>query len=247
MRHITRSLIAIAALASVPTLAAAQLLDPRPAPVGAPRASFGLNFAVGQPVDEFSNYVDQGFGGNAHFIWNLDRRGILGLRIDGGILNYGHETKRVPLSGTIGGRILVDVNTSNNIVDFSIGPQLSVPSGPIRPYIAGGVGGAYFVTSSSVEGVDDIDDRDLFNTTNLDDWTWSYSGAAGFLIPISLGRTSRSTFAIDFAARYHSNGRVQYLKEGGIIDNADGSITLLPIDSRADLVTYHLGVRIGIR
>ena len=37
-----------------------------------------------------------------------------------------------------------------------------------------------------------------------------------------------------------------YLTEGDIQDNPDGSITLFPVVSEANLVSYRLGVTIGI-
>jgi hypothetical protein len=40
---------------------------------------------------------------------------------------------------------------------------------------------------------------------------------------------------------------VKYLREGSIVDLPNGDIEINPIRSKADLVTYHLGVSIGGR
>ena len=41
-------------------------------------------------------------------------------------------------------------------------------------------------------------------------------------------------------------GSGEYLREGGIVDNPDGSITLNPIHSEANVVLIQIGVRAGI-
>lgn len=195
-----------------------------------------------QPVGEFSRFIDRGFGAGGHFVWNLDRSGALGVRVDGGFINYGRERQRVCLSTTVGCRIQVDLTTTNDIAYGSIGPQITLPHGPVQPYVNASVGFSYFSTSSSVEGVDDNDDE--FNTTNFDDLTFAWHAGAGLRIPVSM---ARMPVFIDVGARYNTNGSVEYLREGDIIDHPDGSITLTPQRSDADLVTYVLGVSIGIR
>jgi hypothetical protein len=40
---------------------------------------------------------------------------------------------------------------------------------------------------------------------------------------------------------------VRYLREGGIRDLPNGGVRLDVIQSRADLITYHVGVSIGAR
>ena len=61
-------------------------------------------------------------------------------------------------------------------------------------------------------------------------------------------RVSRGRVPIDLnlGARYHENGRVEYLTKGDIVDNPDGSVTMYPVLSEANLMSYHFGVSIGI-
>ena len=207
------------------------------------RAAVGASFSYGRPVGDFLRYVDQGLGFDAFFRWNADRQGVMSFKLDGGLQIYGHETFRVPLSGTIGGRVLVDLTTSNNIVWMGFGPQLTAPSGVIRPYASASVGFSYFFTESSVEGSNN-DDEPFASTTNYSDAAFRYGFGWGFLIPF---QTRSSEWAIDFGAIYHGNGQVRYLREGGIEDLPDGTIILHPIQSDANLLTYRLGFSIGIR
>lgn len=210
---------------------------------GEPRAMAGLNLAIAQPIGDFADYVANGVGVAGHGLFRLGGAGAFALRLDGGFVNYGRERTTVPLSTTIG-RVRVDVTTQNNIFWLGAGPQLMAPSGPVRPYLNGTAGFAYFATISGVE--DRETNERLIDDTNYDDLTFSYGGGAGVLIPVVRG--GRTLVAIDLGARYHDNGRnVRYLREGGIRDLPGGRIALDVIESRANLVTYHVGVSIGAR
>jgi hypothetical protein len=217
--------------------AAAQELEPLPV-----RAFAGGGLMVAQPVGEFSDFIGAGFGAGGHFLVKLDRRGILGFRADGGFIVYGHERQRVCLSTTVGCRIEVDLTTTNNIVFASIGPQLSVPAGAVQPYVNASMGFSYFATSSSISDTGIGDDED-FSTTNFDDGTFAWQAGTGLRIPLR----TRTPVLLDVGARYNTNGRVEYLRKGDIIDNPDGSITLTPQRSEANLVTWLIGVSVGIR
>ena len=223
------------------TRASAQILS-EPKPTGPVRASFDIGLAVAQPLGAFREYVEIGGGLEGSFIWNLTRDGAWGLRFDGGFLNYGRETKRTRFSNTVGDRIRVDINTTNNIGMLGVGPHLQVPHGAIRPYLHGTVGFSYFFTESSVEGVDD--QLDFARTTNFSDAAFTYGGGGGLLIPL---RVKSAPVSINVGARFLHNGETSYLREGSITDNPDGTITISPLKSEVELMVYHLGVNIGIR
>jgi outer membrane protein with beta-barrel domain len=232
---------AIGALMVVlPALAYAQ--DPVPEEENRPvRGAVGASFSYGRPVGDFLRYVDEGWGFDGFLRWNIEPQGVLSFKLDGGFLIYGNETKRVPLSTTVGARILVDLTTSNNIAWMGFGPQLTVPVGPFRPYGSASIGFSYFFTQSSVEGSDDS--FDFANTTNFSDVTFRYGFGWGVMIPFQNGKTE---WAIDLGAIYHGNGKVLYLREGGIQDLPGGSIVLHPIQSDANLLTYRLGFSVVI-
>ncbi len=212
---------------------------------GEPRFMGGVSFSVGQPTGTFNRYVDEGYGVGAHGLYRVDRAGVLALRLDGGFLNYGRESKRVPLSTTVGGRVMVDLTTANNIAWVGLGPQLMAPRGAVRPYLNGTAGISYFGTTSSVKGSRSANES-FAETTNYDDAQLSWGGGAGVLVPLRHG--ARTLVFLDLGARYHDNGRsVRYLREGGIRDLPNGDLQLDVIQSRADLITYHVGVSIGAR
>ncbi|HEX2091405.1 MAG TPA: hypothetical protein VHG28_03345 [Longimicrobiaceae bacterium] len=201
----------------------------------------GGSFNYARPQGEFRDFVDEGFGGAAHFLFAPGNQGLLGLRVDASVLNYGSETQRVMLSPTVGGRITVKLNTTNNIAFFGAGPQIGLPDGRLRPYLGGFVGVAYLYTESSLEGNDD--DYEFARTTNQDDATLSYGGRGGVYIPV---RGGASPISVDLGFTYQNNGEAEYLREGDIRDHPDGTISFTPSRSDTDLLNFHVGVSIGI-
>jgi hypothetical protein len=49
---------------------------------------------------------------------------------------------------------------------------------------------------------------------------------------------------MDVGAEYNRNGVADYLAEGDIVDNPDGSLTLYPSRTEANYVTMRLGLSI---
>ncbi len=242
MRPILPVLALIASLGLTPA-ATAQTLDLRPAPRPA-RVFLGANVLGVQPLGDFADLIgkDAAFGFGGHLIYRLDRNGMLGIRVDAGAIIYGSERQRVCFSPTVGCRVELDVETNNNLALFGIGPQLMVPNGRFRPYVAGTLGLAYYFTESKVEGT--RSNTPFASTTNFDDPAFAYTGSAGLYIPI---RRGPSPISIDLGVRYHHNGEASYLREGSIRDLPDGEIEFTTLTSDADIVMYQIGVSIGIR
>jgi hypothetical protein len=211
--------------------------DIPPAAIRIP-VSAGLNFTVAQPAGEFGDYIDQGFGLEANVSIPFDSRGILSARLEGGFTNYGNEKVRVPLSPTMGNLIMVDVTTSNNIFTFGLGPQLTFPEGPVRPYAVATIGGSYFATQSRVEGTDNI--NPFAETTNFDDFVFTMTGGGGVLIPLGWHQNTR--FMLDLGTSYHHNGPTRYLREGSLSDIQDGNPDLVAVESRASYFNFRVGL-----
>ncbi|MEP6691934.1 MAG: hypothetical protein ABJD07_12320 [Gemmatimonadaceae bacterium] len=235
MRSI-RSTTALVLAFAVPAIARAQRFEVRPL---GHSAYLGGDVSYAVPQGEFAGYVDKAWGINGHVIVPVTRGGIFALRLDLGVMQYGDENQRLAFPGT--GRVGLNLNTSNDIFVGQVGPQIMVPDGTFRPYLAGGVGYTHFFTHSSINGVDD--NASVFNTTNYQDGVFSTSAAAGIYVPLRAGRTPVS---LDISARYHWNGSVSYLRRGDIQDNSDGSITVFPHRSRADFLVWHFGVSVGL-
>jgi opacity protein-like surface antigen len=205
-----------------------------------PGLHVGMDFIVGDPMGEFSEFVGAGYGADFRGRIALDPAGVLSLRGDFGFLVYGYESKRVCFEG-VGCRIQAELQTTNLIGFGGIGPELALPLPGARPYVNAQMGFSYFSTSSSLQ--DDWGGEPGFVTQNFGEGTVSWGLGGGIEVNLSKGRTP---IDLNLGVRYHQNGRVKYLTEGDIVDNPDGSITLYPILSEANLMSYHFGVSIGI-
>ncbi|MGH7568198.1 MAG: hypothetical protein ACREL9_04375 [Gemmatimonadales bacterium] len=197
----------------------------------------GGGILIAEPVGEFANFVGThgGFGGAVTFGRNL------GLRIGGSLLIYGHQSRPIPLAGT-GGLIALDLSTNNYIASLGLGPQVTLGEGPLQLYGYGTVGLGYFGTTSSVSG--SYDYEPFASTTNFDNATLALETGGG--LQIRLANPRRPVF-LDLSARYVRNGRVRYVTESGVRENPDGSFTLYPIESQANLVVFQIGVSVGLR
>lgn len=203
-----------------------------------PSAYLGIGFIAADPVGEFGRNVDDGFGLDLEARFPVSgRNGPLALRLDGGFMIYGNESRGMCFPAPVGCRIGVDLNTYNTIAYLGVGPELAGP-GPVSPYINGSVGLTWFVTNSSLSGDDDWESN--FNTTNYSDWVTALRAGAG--VRFRIGGSANRPVLLDLGAQYHRNGVADYLREGDIIDYPDGSIELFPVRSETNLMTFNVGV-----
>lgn len=233
MRSKAVSVLSTAFIFACASLGRAQVMNSTPGPS---RFSFGVDGVLSQPKSEFANNVGNGFGLNVNGRYNLDYKGYLSIRADGGGLEYGREHKDASFFG-ITGRVDLDLETTNSIFWGSIGPQLMIPDGRIRPYANAAVALTDFSTSSSLS---DSFGQELASQQNENDFSHAWIFGAGFQIPVG------STGGIDLGARYYYGGRATYLTKGDITDNPDGTITLNPRNSKTDMVLWQIGFSLAI-
>jgi hypothetical protein len=201
----------------------------------------GLNFTLGFPMGEFKDNVSRtGFGVSGEFLIltpTVQNPFSIGLNL--GFINYGSESRREPFSLTIPD-VTVDVDRSNNIVNFHVLFQLAFPTGLIRPYAEGLFGGSYIFTETSIKshGVDEV-----ASSTNFDDFAWSYGVGGGFLIQVHSSDNPEDQVGavfIDLKARYLYGSEAEYLKNGSVIIE-NGKVIYNTSKSKTDLLTAHIG------
>jgi len=207
----------------------------------APRPYLGIRFSAADPVGEFGELVDQGWGAVIDASFPVDGSGAVRLRGEAGFIVYGHEEQTVCLPVPGGCRVGLDLTTTNNIFHLGIGPELAIPGGPIEPYANATAGLSYFLTHSSLGGDRDFDD--FASDDNHSDLVGALGVGGGLRTRISGGGTP---IYLDFGVQYRRNGVAEYLREGDIVDHPDGSITIFPNRSEANLVTYRIGVTFGL-
>jgi hypothetical protein len=203
------------------------------------RSGASISVAQSRPQGAFGQRVGLGYGASGAYLFRLDDAGVLSLRADVGIMTYGGESRRSMLSETIGGRVEVNVETSNYIAPILIGAQLARPSGTLRPYVNVGAGGQAFFTESSVRGTSNA--LDFASTTNHSAWAPAWAVGGGVAMPVYTGKAS---VQLDLGAQYVAGGRARYLTEGSIVDLPGGAISVTPVESATHLVVVRFGARI---
>lgn len=206
-----------------------------------PAGYAGIAFIGADPVGELGSYINEGFGGQLWGALPIEPTGRLRLRGDFGFLVYGHERQRLCFGAPVGCRIELDLNTTNSILFGGLGPELVLGTGAVEPYVNASFGFSYFFTTSSLSGESEWEDH--FNTTNFDDAVFAWRAGGGVRVRVWDGRAPVS---VDLGVERHQNGIADFLTKGDIIDHPDGSITLLPNRSEANMVTFRLGVSVGI-
>jgi hypothetical protein len=228
-----------AALAALLVLAAPLAAQEVAAPADStaptiPRWHFGITPEFGRPTGAFKQQVSNAGGLQAHLRVRLDQYGLVSLRIQAGWLNYGHESQRTCLAATPGCRVEVNVTTANGILFVGVGPEISYPLGKLRAYGHGLVGMSRFATISAIGGgiMPDI----VAGDENFGDGGFAWSAGAGLQLPVS------RRVALDLGVAYQGHGEREYLKEGGITDNANGSLSFDIKRSTANLFAFRFGV-----
>lgn len=211
-------------------------------PTGNPARS-AVAFALVQtrPVGALGDNIGAGYGLAGAYLLPLDRRGMLSLRADLGGAEYGHETRRTAFSESVGGRVEVNARTANTLAYGSIGLQLTVPVGPIMPYVNGGIGAQAFYTESGVMPIGG--GPALASTVNQFDAAPAWTVGGGVYVPLSLGRLN---FMLDVGAQYVHGGTAEYLGTGSIVDLPDGQITIATMESSTRMLAVRVGARIGL-
>jgi len=203
-----------------------------------PAANVGISFIAADPVGDLGLFFDEGFGAQFEGGFPISEDGWLRLRGDLGFLIYGHERQRTCYSGPFGCRVGPALTTTNNIFFGGLGPELVLPAGPIQPYVHGTAGFSYFATTSS------LDDGygDFGNTTNYSDAVFAWKVGGG--IRVRVGKAGSPVW-LDFGVERHENGVADFLTKGDIVDNPDGTVTIFPNRSEANLLTFRFGLSIG--
>lgn len=203
------------------------------------RITGGLSLAVSQPLGDFRRGGRVGFGVAGFASMSVDPAGVLGLRLEGGGQNYGTASLRttVPSFGYYATQLRQ--TTRNDIYWLGIGPQVTIPLGPVRPYGFATIGGANFTTATTLRYALYGADQE-YQATDLS--SWALARAAGGGVRFRVGATERNAAYVDAGARWQRVNDVRYLTPGTLPGDIDPNT--LALRGRADFVTYHLGVSI---
>jgi opacity protein-like surface antigen len=199
--------------------------------VSAGELEFGGAAVLGLPRGAFASDADEAYGLSG-FLTHGRRDSALRLRLDGSAQIYGSQTRRVAVLPALN-RITAEQVTDNWIGSLTIGPEITLGRGAVRPYLHGFGGASYFVTSSEARlGYD----SPFVSATNHEDTTFTWGGEAG--LRFALGRE----LALEVGARYAGHGRVTYLAEGDLRD-VPGGVTFDTRRSEPRVLELRVGLR----
>ena len=122
---------------------------------GESRWQGGAQLMVAVSRGSLGDVFGTGFGFEPFGVLRLDRKGTIGVRVQGGMIDYGSDTRAVPLAGA-GPAFGVQIATTRNATTLALGPQLSWPLGRFRPYAYATVGAAYFHSQADLSGRDSL-------------------------------------------------------------------------------------------
>ncbi len=210
--------------------------------VNLPAQSAGGGIMLGFPEGEFKQNVDRpGFGLSGQVLFFNPTEGLpFGFGLDVGYLNYGNESRQEPLSTTIPD-VVVDVERSNNLINFHLLFQIAPPAGDVRPYAELLFGGAYLFTETTINS---RGNEEVASNTNFDDFAWNYGFGGGLLIRLYSSEEQNSSFQslfLDLKVRYLLGTEAEYLKEGSVIIE-NGNVYYDVSKSKTDLLITQLGV-----
>ncbi len=208
---------------------------------GTERLTLGMNLGAAILQGDFAANVPPGGG---HFQVGFDATGrissLFGIRLAGGFINYGKEIIAVRLFDETD-RVSSHLTTRNNILSVGIGPQVDFSTGRIRPYVNGFFGVGYFYTDTRLAmGGQDLEGS---STTNFNDWVMGYGIGGG--VKIHVLKSRGVPIFISFDTQYRMHDQTEYLVEGSIVDDREGS-RVRSLVSDADFFLIGLGVSVGL-
>jgi hypothetical protein len=196
----------------------------------------GIYFTTIVPRGEFSeNVTNNGYGVSGQFLARLGPSPFLAGG-DIGIVIYGSESHREPISSTIP-NLQVRVRTTNNIFLSHFLLRAQPRTGPVRPYVDGLIGLKHLFTRTSISDL--FDGETIASSTDLSDTTLSYGFGGGLQIPLTKGPEAR--VLLDTGVRYLRGARAEYLRKGSIREE-NGLVVFDVFSSRTDVLAVQVGV-----
>jgi hypothetical protein len=205
-----------------------------------------LAAVASQPLGDFRQNAKWGFGGDGAVTLAVDRRGILALRGEGSIVGYSAGRRAFAAVVGFGTQVVLEEEARNHIDTWSLGPQLTVPVGPVRPYAVATVGLAHFSTATTIRvpayetstgRAETIDAR-----TNFSHTAKTVGGVGGVLIPLAGVGLDLGSAMLDVGVRYQRNPRAQFVRPGDVQLNATTSPDIRTSAGEANVLSYRLGV-----
>lgn len=195
--------------------------------------TLGIGLGALVPTGQLSEFVDTGFQIQGHVSAPIWKRGLLGIRLQGGWASMGSRRREERLQVD---QIPIDVTieTTQAVVHGGLGPQLVFPLGPVGGHAYGTVGAINFATDTEVfldpESGEDVP---LSTTDQHSSWAVDYSLGIGVHFHF---------VAVD--AAWHFRGDTEYLPILSIPED-DPAAVVEPVNGKANFWTLTIVLWLG--
>jgi opacity protein-like surface antigen len=203
------------------------------------RFSFTASVIHSRPQGELARNVGLGYGINGAAMFRLDASGVFSLRGDVGGLQYGNVSRTLTLGDIAGNQFDLRLRTSNYIVPMTVGAQVTLPTGMVRPYANAGVGAQAYFTETTLES--GRAGSNIASTTDESDFVASMTVGGGAYIALPL---RGHQLDLDIGVQYFDGSRARYLAPASV-NETTGVLSTRPIESSAHLLVLKLGARFG--
>ena len=172
--------------------------------------------------------------------------GLLALRGEGSIVSYSAGRREFAAAVGFVAQVVLEEEARNRIATGSIGPQLTVPVGPARPYAAGTIGLAHFSTATTIRvpayetstgRAETLDTRTNFSHTGK-----TVGGVGGVLVPLAVLGLDFGSAMLDVGVRYQRNPHARFVRPGDVRLNATTSPEIRASEGEANVLSYRVGV-----
>jgi hypothetical protein len=176
-------------------------------------AGFGVggNLLISLPQEDFANVSQNGGGLGVKLLYSPPLMPAIAVRADAAIVIYGSETYEDEVAG-----IPVDIETRHQSVQFTVGPQVQSPMGPVRFYAAPMLGVYNYSTEVEVEGTDY--GRTENSTTKFG---WNING--GMLVGVYRSPVGKFRLDINLEGKYHIIKDAIETEIDGIVSTSDAN------------------------
>ena len=207
--------------------------------------SLGMGALYGQPVGQFAAHVNPGFGLDVVGRLAADQRGIIALRGESGYVQYDASYGQYEYQRR-GSSVVYDHTTRSTIGTLRVGPELTIPLGPVQAYGAVMIGLSFFQTTTELQRTEYYRHSDIsyepVTYTNASDNVFATGGTTG--LRIHLGDSGHTRYMLDVGLQYHKNGTARYVGTNGIRENDSVLPTIVTTRTEANLLIYRLGIHI---
>ena len=202
------------------------------------------SFLITKGLGEFGELAGAGFGFTMGSTWMPKRNSGVGVRLDLSLNLYDRESTPTCLTDPCW--IEGDVVTNYGAFQFGIGPEWTISSGPVQPYLFATVGQSVFFTSLGLElcgrgGHDHHHASDSCYSEATEnyhtDWGPVVRGGGGLRFKVW------KFLSLYVGAVYQHAGTRTYMVKGDLDLNDDGSVT---IDKKRYSPANNLGFEVGL-